>query len=102
MDSYDVEKVQPAQVMQTYSRKVSYKGVVTIPVEVRRALDVKPNEMVTFCITDEKVEVTSGPMSLEDAMGSVRPLPSHLSTMDVKLKMTKPNNQHPVSQKILD
>ena len=53
---------------------LSVKGGVTIPLEVRRFLKVKPKDKVRFRIHREAVAVEPGPMTLEEAMGSVKPL----------------------------
>lgn len=52
------------------------KGGVTLPVEVRRFLQVKPHDKVVFRITDQKVEIAPATiMSLEEAAGSAPPQP---------------------------
>ena len=59
---------------QEFVRPMTYKGTVTIPIEVRRLLGVKPKDKVTFRIVDGKrVELLPPTMTLESAFGSVLP-----------------------------
>ncbi len=53
---------------------VTVKGQVTIPIEVRRLLGVKPHDKVVFRIEDGRVELQPTTMSLEDTFGAVTPL----------------------------
>ena len=60
---------------QDFVRPLTYKGTVTIPIEVRRILGVKPKDKVTFRIVGGKhVELLPPAMTLESAFGSVKPL----------------------------
>lgn len=54
-------------------RTVTTKGQVTIPVEIRRLLGVKPQDKVVFRITDGKVELRPSKMTLESTFGAVTP-----------------------------
>ena len=56
-----------------YLRPVTRKGTVTIPVEVRRLLGVKPHGKVTFRVVGDRVELLPPTMTLESAFGSVQP-----------------------------
>lgn len=56
-----------------YIGTVTQKGQVTIPVEVRRLLGVKPRDKVVFRITEGRVELGAPLMTLEETFGSVRP-----------------------------
>ena len=50
------------------------RNQVTIPVEVRRLLGLKPRDKVAFTIEDEgKVRLAAASFSLESAYGSVKP-----------------------------
>lgn len=56
-----------------YQRPVTHKGTVTIPIEIRRLLGVKPRGMVTFRIVEGKrVELSPPSMTLKDTFGSVK------------------------------
>jgi AbrB family looped-hinge helix DNA binding protein len=59
---------------QEHIRTITIKGQVTIPIEIRRLLGVKPHDRVVFRVVDNKVELQSPPMSLEDTFGAVPPL----------------------------
>lgn len=57
-----------------YLRTVTAKGQVTIPVEVRAAMGVKPNSQVIVRLQAGKVVIEPVAMTLEEAFGSVKPL----------------------------
>ena len=59
--------------MEEYLRPVTRKGTVTIPVEIRRLLGVRPQGKVTFRVVGDRVELLPPPMTLESAFGSVHP-----------------------------
>ncbi len=57
-----------------YQRRLTHKGGVVIPIEIRRLLGVKPRGEVRFRITDKnKVELLPPTMTLESTFGSVTP-----------------------------
>ncbi len=59
--------------VKEYQRRLTYKGGVVIPVEIRRLLGVKPRGAVRFRITDKrKVELLPPSMTLEQTFGSVK------------------------------
>jgi AbrB family looped-hinge helix DNA binding protein len=59
---------------QEYISTVTSKGQVTVPVEVRRILGLKPQDKLVFRIVGDKVEVGPLPMTFEEAYKSVKPL----------------------------
>ncbi len=59
--------------MKEITTTITQRGQVTIPVEVRRVLGVKPRDKVTFSIEDGKVRLAPVTFSLESAYGSVKP-----------------------------
>ena len=59
---------------QEYISTVTSKGQVTVPVEIRRTLGLKPQDKLIFRITEGKIEVEPLPMTLEEAYGSVEPM----------------------------
>lgn len=61
-------------VLQEHIRSITAKGQVSIPVDIRNLLGLRPGEKVIFRIVDERVELAPAPMSLDDAYGSVEPL----------------------------
>ena len=58
---------------EEHIRTVTTKGQVTIPVEVRRLLEVEPGDKVIFRVTEGTVELQPTAMTLEDAFGAVTP-----------------------------
>ena len=60
--------------LKEHIRRITSKGQVTVPAEVRRKLGVKPGETIVFRIREDRVELDRAPMSLEEAFGSVSPL----------------------------
>ncbi len=56
-----------------YIVTVKTKGQVTIPVEVRRLLEIKTGDRVIFRVTDRGVEFEPAAMTLEDTFASVTP-----------------------------
>ena len=57
-----------------YVRTVTGKGQVTIPVEIRRLLEVSPGDQVLFRVKGGTVELQPTAMTLEDTFGAVTPL----------------------------
>jgi AbrB family looped-hinge helix DNA binding protein len=57
-----------------YIATLTTKGQVTVPVEIRRALDLKAQDKLIFRLANGKIEVEPLPMTLEEAYGSVSPL----------------------------
>jgi AbrB family looped-hinge helix DNA binding protein len=61
------------EMVKDFQRPVTYKGTVTIPVEVRRLLGVRPNGKVTFrVIAGKRVELLPT-LTLAATFASVRP-----------------------------
>jgi AbrB family looped-hinge helix DNA binding protein len=60
--------------LKEHVRRLTSKGQVTVPAEVRRKLDVQPGEAIIFRIVGDRVELDRTPMTLEEAFGSVPPL----------------------------
>ncbi len=53
---------------------VSEKGQVTIPLEIRRALDIKPRDKVAFTLEGREVRLAPATASLEASFQAVPPL----------------------------
>ncbi len=53
---------------------VTEKGQVTIPVEVRRRLGIRPKDKISFHLEDGAVRLKKVTATLEDAYGAVTPL----------------------------
>ncbi len=60
---------------------ITQRGQVTIPVEVRRLLGLKPRDYVAFEIGGNEVKLVPVQFTLESAYGSV---PSHGEPQDFK------------------
>jgi AbrB family looped-hinge helix DNA binding protein len=52
---------------------LTQRGQVTVPVEVRRLLGLKPRDRLAFTIDGDEIRVRPATFSLESAYGSVRP-----------------------------
>ena len=52
---------------------LTQRSQVTVPIEVRRVLGLKPRDKVAFTIEDGEVLLTPASFSLESAYGSVQP-----------------------------
>jgi len=59
--------------IEEYIVTVKTKGQVTIPVEVRRRLELKTGDKVVFRVTGAGVELEPAAMTLEDTFASVMP-----------------------------
>ena len=60
--------------LHEHVRRLTSKGQVTVPIEIRKQLGIKPGEKVVFRVLDDRVELAAAPMNLADAFGSVQPL----------------------------
>jgi AbrB family looped-hinge helix DNA binding protein len=59
--------------IKEHIRTITAKGQVTIPVEIRRLLGVKPRDRIVFRIVEGKVELQPTTMTLEATFGAVKP-----------------------------
>ena len=53
---------------------ISTKGQLTVPVQIRRALGIQPQDRLIVRLTERKFEVEPFPMTLEEVYGSVEPI----------------------------
>jgi AbrB family looped-hinge helix DNA binding protein len=53
---------------------VSPKGQITVPVEVRRLLGIKPKDKVTFRVEGTRVEITAQGGRLDESYMAIPPL----------------------------
>ena len=67
--------------MKEFVSAITQRGQVTIPVEVRRLLGLKPRDRVAFEIGENEVKLVPVRFTLESAYGSV---PSHGEPQDFK------------------
>lgn len=59
--------------MKEMLSSVSPKGQVTLPVEIRKLLGVKPKDKVVFQVKGDQVTISPARYTLESVMGSVEP-----------------------------
>lgn len=55
--------------------RMTPKGQVTIPIEIRELLGLRPRDRVRFDVVDGKVQISAAPSTLERFFGSV-PVPA--------------------------
>lgn len=67
--------------LQTYSLPVSEKGQVTIPIAVRKLLDVASTNRVVAVVYGEKVMLKTQGLALEEIYGSVKPIKKSFKQM---------------------
>ncbi len=59
--------------MKQFTTTITQRGQVTIPAEVRRLLNLKPRDKVSFEIDDVEVRLKPVAFTLESTFGSVKP-----------------------------
>ncbi len=60
--------------MQTFKvTSITQGSQITLPVEVRRILGVKPKDKIAFAIENDEVKLVPVQYTIESAAGSVRP-----------------------------
>ena len=59
--------------MRNSTSTVTVKGQVTIPLEIRKALGLKPRDRVTFVLEDGMARIQPVHSRLEALVGSVKP-----------------------------
>ncbi|HET7038044.1 MAG TPA: AbrB/MazE/SpoVT family DNA-binding domain-containing protein [Thermomicrobiaceae bacterium] len=59
--------------MKEHLSVITRKGQVTIPAEIRRALDLKEGDTVAWVQQGDEVRITPARFTLESAFGSVAP-----------------------------
>jgi antitoxin PrlF len=63
---------EQGRTMKEVHSTVTTKGQVTIPVEIRRLLQVKPHDRVAFVVEDEKVLLVRGESVVERTAGALK------------------------------
>src|SRR6266516_4624510 len=69
----DVVPTPGGEAMKEMLSSVSPKGQVTIPLEIRRMLGVKPKDKVAFTVKNGRVRIAPARYTLESIRGSVQP-----------------------------
>ncbi|MBM3130538.1 MAG: AbrB/MazE/SpoVT family DNA-binding domain-containing protein [Chloroflexi bacterium] len=59
--------------IQEHHGTVTQKGQVTIPFRIRKLLDIRPYDRVTFRVAEGRVELLPAHLTLETVYGAVRP-----------------------------
>lgn len=60
--------------MSEYTTTVTSKGQVTIPGELRRALNIKPKDRVAFELADGEIRLRPTKSAVEANYGAVKPI----------------------------
>lgn len=72
--------------MHTQIAPVSVKGQVTIPAEIRKRLGIEAPDQVEFVLRDDGVvELRAPAFTLEEAFGSVDPLPNETDDLNEEI-----------------
>lgn len=69
--------------MQHYHATLTERGQVTLPMEIRRMLGVRPNETVTFEVEGNSIRVVPSKFTVERVRGSVPALAERASLEDI-------------------
>lgn len=75
--------------MREITSKITSKGQVTIPVEVRRHLGVSVPDKVTFIIDGPDVRLRPAKYTLKSAMGAVKALPGTSADFEREIEEAK-------------
>ncbi|MBI2323121.1 MAG: AbrB/MazE/SpoVT family DNA-binding domain-containing protein [Chloroflexi bacterium] len=70
--------------MKEVLSSVSPKGQVTLPVEIRRALGIKPKDKVAFRLERGKVEITTVPSPLQESYQAIPALEPPRSWQEIE------------------
>ncbi len=72
--------------MKTYYPKISSKGQITIPAEIREHLGVRQHESIKIIVNDDgSVELQAPKYTLESIFGSVPDLPNTTLDLDEEI-----------------
>ncbi len=70
--------------MKEMLSSVSPKGQVTVPVEIRRMLGIKPKDKVAFRLEKGKVEIWPAPSPLQDSYQAIPALKPSRSWQEIE------------------
>jgi len=73
---------------------VSEKGQITIPLEVRRSLGIKPRDKVTFTLEDGCVRLAPAVSSLEASFQAIPPLDRPLTDKEITEEAAREHVRH--------
>ncbi len=69
--------------MQQYHTTLTERGQVTLPVEIRKRLGVKPKEKVTFEVDGDTIRIVPSKYTVESVRGSVPALAERRSLAEI-------------------
>ena len=70
--------------MAQYVSAVTQKGQVTIPGPLRKALNIKPKDLVEFSLVDGEVRIRPSRSAVLTSYGSVKPLKPRSTPTDYR------------------
>mgnify|MGYP001426974870 CR=1 FL=1 len=92
MESTEPTTMPDRRKIGDYIGTVSTQGRVTIPEEVRRLLDIQPQDKVVFRVTEDTIELSGKLPSLEELAGSLVPLQQN-TTIDEMIQQNRAVHQ---------
>jgi AbrB family looped-hinge helix DNA binding protein len=100
MDIQHVASSTPDRKVGEYIGTVNTQGRVTLPDEVRKALQIHPQDKVIFRVTEGMVEIAGKLPTLAELAGSVTPLQPRQDLQEVIREAKADHYQHRVTQKM--
>ena len=92
MESQETNTLPDRRKIGDYIGTVSTQGRVTIPEEVRRLLDIHPQDKLVFRVTEDTIELSGKLPSLEELAGSLAPLQQDV-TIDEMIQQSRAVHQ---------
>jgi len=83
---------------QEHFGKVTQKGQITIPLAVRRFLEIKPHDRIIFRLTKNRVELLPANMTLEGAYGAVKPMASPEDWKTIRRQVREERIRHQIAK----
>lgn len=80
--------------MKELLSSLSGKGQVTIPLEIRRALDLKPRDRLAFRLEGREVRIVPAAVSLQASFQAVPPLGRGLTDEEITQIAADEHAQH--------
>jgi len=86
--------VKPAAYTAEFTSSVSPNGQITIPLDIRERLDIKPKDKVTIRMEGEKVSIEKESGLIEDSYQAIPRLPKHLRHLSVQKLVEIAREEH--------
>lgn len=80
--------------MANLTTSLTSKGQVTIPVEIRRLLGLRPHDRVRFTVRDGQVFVERAHLSLEEAFAAVPPRYTNKDWSEIKREVAEEREEY--------